>query len=104
MANFCIVSLTWGTEDQLRLLLRRYGFYIPATMKCNIPAEILLLLAKIGELFCVERFGNKKIQVSEFRGTCSTSYYPILAHLDKGDNAHGLFVPDILLGMNETSL
>ncbi len=31
-------------------------------------------------------------------------YYPILVSIDKSDNTHGLFVPDILLGMDKSSL
>jgi hypothetical protein len=31
-------------------------------------------------------------------------YYPILVSLVKSDNTHGLIIPDILLGMDESSL
>jgi hypothetical protein len=33
-----------------------------------------------------------------------TVYYPILVSLVKSDNTHGLIIPDILLGMDESSL
>jgi hypothetical protein len=38
------------------------------------------------------------------RKNINTAYYPILVSLVKSDNTHGLIIPDILLGMVESSL